>query len=169
MFNEVISMYEVEIINQPPNDTVLDGLTTVLCGDDKELFDDLKTFWTRWFTNKIEGNKITVFAQVHKDDVEIPVGVVRFWSTPYLDGKWLVEGLEVLESHRKKHVGLNMMELGLSEIKNMNIGAVSANIDNENIASIELHKKLGFKKVSEGSLNSYGDYREHIDEYVLNL
>lgn len=62
-----------------------------------------------------------------------------------------------------------MIQYGLEQLKANEVKQISANIASNNVASIRLHENLGFKKISSGSINSYGDYREHVDEYYMKL
>ena len=46
-------------------------------------------------------------------------------------------------------------------LRNISKAKIFVNIANENIASIKLHEGIGFKKISNGAINSCGDYRSH--------
>lgn len=145
----------------------IESLARVLCFEEPEMMEISKQFWIDWLDNKIEGEKITVVAQeINEDNDKKFVGVVRFWKTPYCNNKWLVEGLEVILPERRKGIGKSMVQYGLEILIEMGVKEVSVHIRNNNIASIRLHESLGFIKVSSGSINSFGDFREHIDEYV---
>lgn len=91
------------------------------------------------------------------------------WRTPYCGQKWLIEGLEVIAPKRGQGIGKLLVKKGIELLSNQGIKRISANINKNNIASIALHQSLGFQKSSSGAVNSYGEYREHLDEYILKL
>lgn len=160
----------IRIISLPDNSKevdVIQALATVLCYEEPEMMESSVEFWNSWLHNKIEGEKITIIAEEAENN-EI-VGVVRFWKTPYCNNKWLVEGLEVISTNRRKGIGRNMVKYGLEKLREKGIKEVSANIRKDNIASIKLHEGLGFNKISSGSINSFGDFRDHVDEYRLYI
>ena len=97
------------------------------------------------------------------------IGVTRFWKTPYCNNKWLIEGLEVIPPKRKLGVGKSIVKHGISLLHELTDENIFVNISNKNIPSIKLHESLGFKKISNGSINSLGDYRENIDQYLIVL
>lgn len=86
---------------------------------------------------------------------------------PYCGDKWLVEGLEVIAPKRKLGIGKALVEEAIRLLRHCGVDSISANISKSNVASIALHRSLGFEKSSSGALNSYGKYRQHLDEYVL--
>lgn len=122
-------------------------------------------FFKRWFNDDLPGDKLTVLA-LSDDKV---IGITRFWSTPYCDNIWLNEGLEVSLPERRSGIGSLIVLHGLKELKNRGLTHVFANIDNSNIPSVGLHEKIGFSKLSSGSLNSFGEFRQHIDRYEIVL
>ncbi|MCM1991619.1 GNAT family N-acetyltransferase [Oceanirhabdus seepicola] len=115
--------------------------------------------------DKIPGEKITIIA---KEKNEI-IGVTRFWKTPFCNNKWLIEGLEVIPSKRRSGVGKSIVEHGISLLHDATDENIFVHISSRNVPSINLHESIGFKKISNGSINSFGDYKEHIDEYLLDL
>lgn len=149
---------------------LVESLAGLLSYEETERFDELKVFWCRWLLDKIEGEKITVIAEeTYKEGNQEIVGVVRFWKTPYYNNKWLIEGLEVILHKRRQGIAEQMIQYGLKELRQKGVKEIAVNIRNNNIPSIKVHEKLGFIKVSSGAINSYGDYKKHIDEYNLHL
>lgn len=146
---------------------IVDKLAAVLSNEDPTMMKASRKFWSDWFSDKIVGEKITI-ATEHKSH-NMFVGVVRFWKTPYCNNKWLIEGLEVVPVFRRKGIGSSMLVCGLENARNLGIEKVSANIARNNIPSINIFEKLGFVKISSGSINSLGEYREYVDEYALTL
>lgn len=147
---------------------VVSQITYILSFDEPESLNDLTQFFYDWFSDKIPGQKVTIVAEEQNTDGSVqPIGVVRFWKTPYCQDKWLIEGLAVISSKRRLGIGRAMVEHGLEILRERGVDQVSANISNRNIASIKLHESLGFTKVSTGSLNSFGEWRDHVDEYSL--
>lgn len=151
------------------NNRIIEDLAGVLCFEEPEMIETSKEHWRDWLSNKIEGDKITIAAEETDNNNHRLVGVVRFWKTPYCNYKWLIEGLEVISTKRRKGIGRAMVECGLDKLRKYGIEKVSANIANNNISPIKLHESLGFVKTSSGSVNSFGDFRERVDEYTLIL
>ncbi|WMM23924.1 GNAT family N-acetyltransferase [Tissierella sp. MB52-C2] len=149
---------------------IIDKLAGVLCFEEPEMIKKSKEFWNDWFSNKIEGDKITIVTEkTNKDNKQSLIGVVRFWKTPYCNNKWLIEGLEVIATERRKGIGRTMVKYGLDILRKSGIEKISVHIRNTNIPSIRLHKSLGFVKVSLGAIDSFGEFNENIDEYILLL
>lgn len=145
-------------------------LAKVLFDQEPDGVEESEEWWINWLEDKIPGDKLTIVAEIPIPHNErVPVAVVRFWRTPYVENKWLIEGLEVIASYRQRGLAREMVKYGLGLLAERGVTTVSANIDQQNIPSIKLHESLGFRKVSTGSVNSLGDYREHIDEYRLSL
>ena len=146
-------------------------LTRVLSYDEPAHEDSARTFWLGWFSEKIEGEKRTVVAEKHDATTNISeiVGVVRLWRTPYVNHKWLIEGLEVISTRRRQGIGKSLLEKAIELLSAEGVDKVSVNISRNNTASVNLHISLGFEKSSTGSLNSYGNYRQNVDQYSLVL
>lgn len=163
---EVFTVRESDI-----NEPFIHELSRVLCYDELEQIDSLKGFWRDWLYERIEGEKLTIVAAEYNctsNDREL-VGVVRLWRTPYCGNKWLVEGLEVIAPKRQQGIGKTLVEEAIKLLSYRGVNSISVNIGKNNAASIALHRSLGFEKSSSGALNSYGEYRQHLDEYVLRL
>lgn len=127
-------------------------------------FQNNMAFFDDWHQDKLEGEKITSYGHFQRD----LVGIVRLWQSPYLD-KWLIEGLEVKDSFRRNGIGRRLLKSGLDLLKSMDIKTVYVNISKANSASIKLHEGLGFQLIEEGTLNSFGEYRGHMNHYRLDL
>lgn len=140
------------------------ALARVLTYDEPEYFDDSSKWWEDWFLDKIPGDKLTIAAE---EDGEI-IGITRFWKTPYCNDIWLIEGLEVISTKRKRGIGKAIVQHGISLIQERSDDDIFVNIANRNIPSIKLHESLGFEKTITGANNSLGDYRAHIDRYKLS-
>ncbi|WBW99312.1 GNAT family N-acetyltransferase [Oceanirhabdus sp. W0125-5] len=155
----------VEKINKDDvNEQLIQQLAKVLTFEEPENFTSCIKWWNEWFTDKIPGEKITIIAK-EKNQV---IGLTRFWKTPFCYNKWLIEGLEVIPPKRRSGVGKAIIKYGISLLNDVTDEKVYVHISNKNIPSIKLHESIGFKKISNGSINSFGDYREHIDEYLLD-
>ncbi|MEG0773894.1 GNAT family N-acetyltransferase [Clostridium sp.] len=142
---------------------LMEQLSTVLTYEEPQNFGNCFKWWETWFSHEIPGDKITIIAE-KEDSI---VGVVRFWRTPFCNNKWLIEGLEVISPERKKGIGKSMVLEGIDMLRNTTNEEIFVHIANKNTASIKLHESIGFKKVSTGSINSYGYFRAHVDEYLL--
>ncbi|WP_350344784.1 GNAT family N-acetyltransferase [Proteinivorax tanatarense] len=152
---------------EPINDMVIEKMAMVYCYEEPGQIESVKEYWSNWLTGENEGDKLTVVAEDIKE--QCLAGVVRFWKTPHCGNKWLIEGLEVIKPKRKSGLGKSMVEYGLNFLKSKGVDKISANISSKNVASIKLHESLGFKKISSGAINSYGDFRPYMDEYQLVL
>jgi ribosomal protein S18 acetylase RimI-like enzyme len=160
MINIVIRNIE----NKDVNKDVIKKLAEVLTYSEPENLEDCIRFWEDWFSDKIPGEKLTIIAEENKTIV----GLTRFWRSPFCDNKWLVEGLEVIPTRRKQGIGKAIVNYGIIFLRKFALEKIFVHIRNNNLPSIRLHESLGFQKISNGSINSYGDYKEHIDDYLLN-
>lgn len=157
----LVSIKKVEIGNV--NRQLIEQLSQVLTYSEPENFEDCVQWWEKWFSDEIPGEKLTIIAEEQNN----VIGVVRFWKSPFCDNKWLIEGLEVIPPKRKNGIGKSIVLEGIRILRNANIDKIFVHIANDNTASIKLHEGIGFKKISSGSVNSYGDFRRHVDEYVI--
>lgn len=151
---------------EPPDSLSPERLADLLASEEPTRYDDLLQFWIAWFHNDIPGQKITVIAEAED---ERTVGVVRFWRSPFCEQKWLVEGLEVHPDWRRRGIGEQLLLTGISHLARQSASAVWSHIRHDNAPSIRLHQRVGFRLVSHGYVNSWGDYRANGGEYVLNL
>ncbi|WP_291572927.1 GNAT family N-acetyltransferase [Clostridium sp. UBA4548] len=155
----------IKITDEDINKQLIKQLSQVLTYSEPENFKECEKWWEQWFSDKIPGDKLTIIA---KEENNI-IGVTRFWRTPFCNNKWLIEGLEVTPPKRRKGVGKAIVIEGIRILRGITNEKIFANIASENNESKRLHEGLGFEKISSGSLNSYGEYRNHIDEYVLEV
>ncbi|MPM33945.1 hypothetical protein SDC9_80526 [bioreactor metagenome] len=155
----------MKVTKENVDEEVIKQLSQVLTYSEPENFKECEKWWRQWFSDKILGDKITIVA---KEENNI-IGVTRFWRTPFCNNKWLIEGLEVILPQRRKGVGKAIVTEGIRILKGITNEKIFVHIDSENNQSKRLHEVLGLKKNSSGSLNSYGDYRNYIDEYVLEV
>jgi ribosomal protein S18 acetylase RimI-like enzyme len=133
--------------------------------DEPENFENLKKFFNDWFKDHIPGKKVT--GLLYEED-EL-MAATRIWETPYLNNTWLVEGLETRSDKRRLGYGKMVLSKSISSYKSNEIKSIESNISQSNIGSIALHKSLGFTLKTIGSLNSYGEFREHTNRYELKL
>lgn len=147
------------------------ALAHVLCYEEPAQVGRSVQFWTDWFSAQIPGEKFTFAAEECGISVAERkfVGVARLWKTPYCDNKWLLEGLEVIPPRRRRGIGTALLKKAIGVLADLQVPSLSAQIHRNNGASIALHRSLGFEKLSSGSRNSFGEYREQSDEYVLKV
>ncbi|MBL4936839.1 GNAT family N-acetyltransferase [Clostridium sp. YIM B02515] len=160
---EIVSINKLE--KSEVNKQVIEQLAQVLTYLEPENFGDCVKWWEGWFSDKMPGDKFTFIAEVQNNII----GVVRFWKTPFCNNKWLIEGLEVIPPERKKGVGRSIITGGIHILRDSAIEKIYVHISDKNIPSIKLHEVIGFKKIKSGVINSYGDFRGHVSEYVLDL
>lgn len=139
----------------------IEALSSLYAAGPEDL-EGLRSFWQKWFT-EIPGEKLTLVATQGRF-----LGAVRLWKSPYCNDKWLVEGLEVAREHRRQGIGETLVCRGI-EILKQRSDWLYAHIHNANIASINLHVKLGFIPLYQGYLNSWGEPRSNGREYGLKL
>lgn len=155
----------MKVTKENADEDVIKQLSQVLTYSEPENFEECEKWWGQWFSDKIPGDKLTILA---KEENNI-IGVVRFWKTPFCNNKWLIEGLEVIPPKRRKCIGKAIVTEGIRILKGITNEKIFVHIASENIESKRLHEGLGFKKISNGSINSYGKFRNHIDEYILEV
>lgn len=155
----------IKITEDDMNKQLIKQLSHVLTYSEPENFEQCGEWWGQWFSDKIPGDKLTIIA---KEENNI-IGVIRFWKTPFCNNKWLIEGLEIIPPKRRKGIGKAIVIEGIGILREITNEKIFVNISNKNIESKRLHEGLGFKKISSGSINSYGEFRNHIDEYVLEV
>jgi L-amino acid N-acyltransferase YncA len=156
-----IRKVEMEDVNKQ----LMEQLSQVLTYEEPENFEECLKWWEEWFSNKIPGDKLTIIAKAQNNII----GVKRFWKTPFCNNKWLIEGLEVISPERKKGIGKSIVMEGIRILQNTTNEKIFVNIANKNIASISLHEGIGFKKISNGAINSLGDFKGHVDEYLIEI
>lgn len=159
----IISIKRVE--KTDVNKQLIEQLSHVLTYSEPENFEGCVKWWESWFSDKIPGYKVTIIAKEQNNII----GVERFWKTPFCNNKWLIEGIEVIPPERRKGVGKYIVTEGIRILRDTTNEKIFVHIANKNTPSIKLHEGVGFKKVSSGSINSYGDFRGHVDEYVLEI
>lgn len=159
----IVSIKKVE--KKDINKQLMEQLSHVLTYSESENFEECLKWWEDWFLDKIPGDKLTIIAE-EKNNI---IGVTRFWKTPFCNNKWLIEGLEVIPPERRKGIGKSIVTEGIRILLNTTNEKIFVHIANKNIPSIRLHEEIGFKKISSGVINSYGDFREHTNEYILEV
>lgn len=170
-------------------DEWIEPLAQCLACSKPDRLDDFRAFWDDWAAGRIPGCKITVVAweggpplpcagsAAHtgftdgNPSLPTALGVVRLWESPYCGDKWFVEGLEVLESHRRRGIATKMMERAIRELRSMNATeTLYAHVRDGNEASIRTLRRLGFVCVSQGHyISSCGEPRDNGSEYALSL
>lgn len=141
----------------------------LLTFDEPENFESTYEWMMKWHKDEIPGQKLTVCLFEGEKVEDNLLSVLRVWSSPYCEQKWLIEGLEVYEEKRRLGYGKITVQLALEALSNRAVEVVYVNIHEDNEPSIKLHESLGFELVSRGTLNSWGDFRVNNNQYKLNL
>lgn len=149
-----------------PGKAGMEQLALLLSSEDADRYRELLEFWISWFNEGIPGEKVTVVATTRHGQI---VGVVRLWCSPYCDHRWLVEGIEVDPNYRRRGIEKQLLLTGTDHLKGRGITSVYSHIHSVNLPSIRLHEMVGFCQVSEGYLNSWGEWRDNGLEYRLEL
>lgn len=175
------SFPEVNITRITPSKAVpgvIESLALCLAASEPERLDDFRLFWRQWFRDEIPGAKITVAALDSQDGRNGTVasavqtaapapGVCRLWQTPYLGGKWFVEGLEVIPALRRRGLGRLMLSFCVRCSMSLGTSELYAHIHDSNTPSRNLFESMGFSVVSHGYVSTYGERRTGGSEYVL--
>lgn len=75
------------------------------------------------------------------------VGFSFFMQNPQKAVHWYLGDLTVEERYRRQHIATNMIRMGLKTVLNYGGKCVYAYIEKDNIASINLHEKVGFRNL----------------------
>lgn len=142
---------------------IIQELSKVICYENIKDLDKCINFWTNWLYNEIPGEKLTIVAKYKKNIV----GVVRIWNSPFCEDKWLIEGLHVITPRQGYGIEKTIVKYAIDTIRDMTNSDIYVHLNNENIESISVHEGLGFKKISTGCINSFGQVKENYDEYIL--
>lgn len=74
------------------------------------------------------------------------VGYMRCFKNPSKRERWFVGDIYVLSEYRKKHIASKLYKKVIEEVMTYeNAEYIEASIADDNLASIKLHEKLGFK------------------------
>ncbi|MDF2541620.1 MAG: Acetyltransferase family [Herbinix sp.] len=84
------------------------------------------------------------FEVVAYNNVNEIVGFSFFMENPNKTKQWYLGDLKVDENYLRKHIATNIIKLGLHTISENYGKSIYSYIEKENLASITLHKKLGF-------------------------
>lgn len=116
-----------------------------------ELFknDDSKISNTQEFTEHLE----FIFSDNHQNDSMLilniedgkVISMINFLQYNNLDNLWCLFSLFTLKSKRKMGYGEQMLKYGVEQVKNKQAKLLISGIEYDNIGSIKLHEKVGFK------------------------
>ncbi|HHX27800.1 MAG: GNAT family N-acetyltransferase [Bacillota bacterium] len=161
----------IEITARQVTPPAVEALAWCLAASQPDRTVDHKRFWEEWFSEDIPGSKLTVAAILRKPEnvSHSVVGVCRLWKTPYLDGRWFIEGLEVMPGMRRRGIGTRLVRRCVDAALGLGIAKLHAHIHDSNLASRRLFEYLGFVETAHGYWNTYGEWRESGSEYALDL
>ena len=72
------------------------------------------------------------------------ISMVNFLQYNNIENLWCLFSVFTLKSQRKKGYGKKILEYGIEQVKNKKAKILISGIEQDNQASIELHKKVGF-------------------------
>jgi len=105
----------------------------------KHSYAELKSILSDWSKKTIDNKYFEMLAVVRDEKV---VGMISL----YEHSEHIVScGPEIFEEYRGQGFGFRAMEIALDMAKNKGYEIATAQIRKDNVASIELHKKLGFE------------------------
>jgi RimJ/RimL family protein N-acetyltransferase len=94
------------------------------------------------------------------EDDGVIVGFVRLWLSPYLN-EWVNDGMVVAPDYRRQGIGTQLVRLILGLAWDLGAPSVIAHIGNQNVPSIRLHEKAGFRREPVSAFkNSYGTQQD---------
>lgn len=116
-----------------------------------ELFknDDSKIANIQEFTDHLE----FIFSDNHQNDSMLILNIedgkiismINFLQYNNIDNLWCLFSLFTLKSKRKMGYGEQMLKYGVEQVKNKKAKLLISGIESDNIESIKLHEKVGFK------------------------
>ncbi|MBE5947715.1 MAG: GNAT family N-acetyltransferase [Lachnospiraceae bacterium] len=102
-------------------------------------YTELQLMLSDWSKKEIDNRYFEMFAIVHNEEI---VGMISL----YEHSEHIIScGPEIFEEYRGQGFGFQAMKLALDIAKNKGYEVASAQIKKDNVASIALHKKLGFE------------------------
>lgn len=102
-------------------------------------YTELQSILSEWSKKEIDNRYFEMFAIVHNEEI---VGMISL----YEHSEHIIScGPEIFEEYRGQGLGFQAMKLALDVAKNKGYEIASAQIKKDNVASIALHKKLGFE------------------------
>lgn len=110
---------------------------------------DSKISNTQEFTEHLE----FIFSDNHQNDSMLilniedgkVISMINFLQYNNLDNLWCLFSLFALKSKRKMGYGEQMLKYGVEQVKNKQAKLLISGIESDNIGSIKLHEKVGFK------------------------
>lgn len=118
---------------------------------DEERYDEFLAFLNEEFSNYYPLVRFYVVAEYEG----IIVGLVRIWHSPHID-EWVNDGIVVLPTYRRHGIGSALLTEALRMAAERGADSMIAHIRNENVASMRLHERLGFKRETTCYRNSHG-------------
>lgn len=111
--------------------------------------EEIKNMILQWNTRQYEGQYFEMLA------IENDGNIVGYVSLLDRNGGVVSEGVEIYPPYRRQGYGVCAVKTALQYAKELGFQAVSAQIRQNNTASIALHKKLGFR-ITESFCNGRG-------------
>lgn len=141
----------IEILDNLPNNEMLFKMARCKWRGNPEMYEEGVKFWKNIFNNKRLMNKhnfdvIVIIAQESIPNGDC-IGHVIFYQNTNDSTQWLISDLKTTGAFRNKGIASMMINTGLDKIKNFGGEKVYVFIENENLPSINLHRKLRFEKV----------------------
>lgn len=101
--------------------------------------DEIQAIFTKWQEKEFQGKYYEMFAIIKDNEI---VGMISL----YQHSESVIScGPEIFEGYRKQGIAQEAMMLAMDIAKSKGFKLVSQQIRVDNIASISLHKKLGFE------------------------
>ena len=106
-----------------------------------------------WFKRTLADENVLFFLVF---EGEVFVGQIRFNRDSAMAEECVIS-LSITEQFRGRHIGLQFLELGISELQKkwQTMKAVIADVKAENKASIKLFESAGFKEIDSEYFNTY--------------
>ena len=133
---------------------IVELAVTMACDDEEYRYEEFQAWIREEFQNIDHNQKAYVMAVVFGRIV----GFIRVWSSPH-NHKLMNDGIVVLPEHRNKGVGHRLVLEAINVARRMGADSMYFHTWKDNYASIRIHEKAGFERVTDSFVNSYGKPR----------
>ena len=138
---------------------------TMACDDEEYRYEEFLA-WIREDFQKINHSRKAYIMALAFGRI---VGFIRVWNSPH-NHKWMNDGIVVLPGHRNKGVGHQLVCEAMNLAESMGAPSMYFHTWKDNYASIRIHEKAGFHRVTDTFKNSYGGLRNGTSwEYVKEI
>lgn len=125
------------------------------CDGEEHRYEEFVAWLAEDFATLDHRNRAYVVAEAEG----VIVGFARLWNSPHIR-EWVIDGLVVSPSHRRKGVGRSLLSRALNLAGASGASSVIVQVSRDNTPAIALYEKAGFRRERAEYLNSYGRPRQ---------